>query len=332
MPGTELDLPGLQGRREGRLDGRLGRRQVREESATRRCARSPSSSPRRLASSARSRPARGASARPSPSLAARLRAAHFFALRRQVDDHVRDRDSAKRSRACVTTPRSSQCERPSGCVEMMSSSAPKVRSASSIACNGSPSPISPRASMPCSRIAERGSPRDAPGGRAGVVLVGDPVLERRVQRGRTTRISVRRPCAFSRIVRAELVAADGLVGDTSSRSSSGADSDAGTVFSGGPSRLPPEEPPGADDRLHDEDAETPPATADQAGEHDQPEVDDRQATGSGTHRPRSSTGSAGRARLRSVTERRPSCRRRSTSRRRSASRSREPRCRDGPRR
>ena len=51
--------------------------------------------------------------------------------------------TAKRSRAAPTTLRSSQCERPSGCVEMTISSAPKVRSASSIAWSGSPSPTSP---------------------------------------------------------------------------------------------------------------------------------------------------------------------------------------------
>ena len=51
----------------------------------------------------------------------------------------------KRSRAPLTTPRSSQCERPSGWVEMITSSAPNVRKASSIACSGSPSPTSPRA-------------------------------------------------------------------------------------------------------------------------------------------------------------------------------------------
>ena len=42
---------------------------------------------------------------------------------------------------------------PPGWVEITSSSGAKVRSASSIACSGSPSPISPRASIPAARIA-----------------------------------------------------------------------------------------------------------------------------------------------------------------------------------
>ena len=57
------------------------------------------------------------------------------------------------ARAPVTTPRSSQCDRPSGCVEMTISSAPNVRSASSIACSGSPSPTSPRPGRPPRRAA-----------------------------------------------------------------------------------------------------------------------------------------------------------------------------------
>ena len=63
--------------------------------------------------------------------------------------------TANRSRACATTPRSSQCDRPSGCVEMMISSAPNVRSASSIACSGLASPTSPEASMPSERSRSR---------------------------------------------------------------------------------------------------------------------------------------------------------------------------------
>ena len=60
-----------------------------------------------------------------------------------VTDDVGDRDveaGARRS----TTPCSSQFERPSACVEITISSAAKPRSASSSACSGSPSPISPR--------------------------------------------------------------------------------------------------------------------------------------------------------------------------------------------
>ena len=57
---------------------------------------------------------------------------------------------------CVTTPRSSQFERPSGCVEITISSAPKVRSASSIACSGSPSPTSPLA---CDAVPPPARPR-----------------------------------------------------------------------------------------------------------------------------------------------------------------------------
>ena len=48
--------------------------------------------------------------------------------------------TAKRSRAVSTTPRSSQLDRPSGCVEMITSSAPNVRSPSAIDCTGSASP------------------------------------------------------------------------------------------------------------------------------------------------------------------------------------------------
>ena len=48
--------------------------------------------------------------------------------------------TANRSRAVSTTPRSSQLDRPSGCVEMITSSAPNVRSPSAIDCTGSASP------------------------------------------------------------------------------------------------------------------------------------------------------------------------------------------------
>ena len=95
----------------------------------------------------------------------------------EIDDDVGDR-IAKRSRAESTTPRSSQCERPGGCVEMISSSGRNVRIASSIACSGSPSPISPvgvepgRAhrreaggrAAPAPRRARRPRPRPSAGG------------------------------------------------------------------------------------------------------------------------------------------------------------------------
>ena len=67
---------------------------------------------------------------------------------------------------------------------MMISSAPKVRSASSIACSGSPSPTSPRASTPASRSRARLALEPLLRGRARAVLVRDPVPERRVQRRR----------------------------------------------------------------------------------------------------------------------------------------------------
>ena len=71
---------------------------------------------------------------------------------------------------------------PAGCVEMISSSGRNVRSASSIAWIGSPSPISPVASMPAARIDARLASSRSCAGRARVVLVGDPVPERRVER------------------------------------------------------------------------------------------------------------------------------------------------------
>ena len=67
---------------------------------------------------------------------------------------MRERDLEALARPS-TTPRSSQCERPGGCVEMISSSGRNVRIASSIACSGSPSPISPSTSSPTERIDSR---------------------------------------------------------------------------------------------------------------------------------------------------------------------------------
>ena len=92
--------------------------------------------------------------------------------------------TVKRFLAPETTPFSSQFERPSGCVEMMISSAPKVRSASSIACSGSASPTWPLASMPSSPSACRLRSSRSCAALRRAVLVRDEVPERRVQRRR----------------------------------------------------------------------------------------------------------------------------------------------------
>ena len=92
--------------------------------------------------------------------------------------------TANRSRAFSTTPRSSQCDRPSGCVEMITSSGPNVRSASSIACNGSASPTWPRAEMPGLAELRQARVEALAGRRARGVVVGGEVLERRRLRGR----------------------------------------------------------------------------------------------------------------------------------------------------
>ena len=106
--------------------------------------------------------------------------------------------TAKRSRAFSTTPCSSQCDRPSGCVDMITSSGPKVRSASSIAWIGSASPTSPRAGD--SRCAElRQAVVEALARlQSRPVLVRGEVLERRrLRRARRPARSAGnpRPCA-----------------------------------------------------------------------------------------------------------------------------------------
>ena len=67
---------------------------------------------------------------------------------------------------------------------MMISSAPNVRSASSIACSGLASPTSPEASMPSERSRSRLASRRSCAARASSVLVGGPVAQSRVERGR----------------------------------------------------------------------------------------------------------------------------------------------------
>ena len=91
--------------------------------------------------------------------------------------------TSKRARASSTIPRSSQCDRPSGCVEMISSSASNRRSQSSTACKGSLSPISPRASTPSCWSRSRLSASRSGRLRPRRVLVRRPVPHRRVQHG-----------------------------------------------------------------------------------------------------------------------------------------------------
>src|SRR3954471_3847069 len=107
--------------------------------------------------------------------------------------------SAKRSRALSTTPRSSQCERPTGCVEITSSSGRKVRTASSIAWIGSPSPISPSASSPTARIDPRlSSSRPCAFARA-PSSSETQWRSGELSAGHTTSTRVRRPAERSRI-------------------------------------------------------------------------------------------------------------------------------------
>ena len=89
---------------------------------------------------------------------------------------------SKRARARSTTSRSSQFERPGGCVEMITSWAGNRRRPSSIACTGSSSPMSPSASKPSLR--RPASSVLEPPARLlarGVLLVG-PVLDLAVER------------------------------------------------------------------------------------------------------------------------------------------------------
>ena len=65
----------------------------------------------------------------------------------RVADDMRDGHIESRA-CCLHDARSSQFDDPGGCVEMMIASAEKLRSASSRACSGSPSPISPRTRSP----------------------------------------------------------------------------------------------------------------------------------------------------------------------------------------
>ena len=83
-----------------------------------------------------------------------------------------------------TTPRSSQLERPGGCVESTISSAGNDRSASSTACTGSPSPISPRAGTPTAGQLVDARVQPLLRGLAGAVLVRRPRAHARVERRR----------------------------------------------------------------------------------------------------------------------------------------------------
>ena len=122
--------------------------------------------------------------------------------------------SANRSRVDSTMPRSSQFERPSGCVEMISSSGAKMRIPSSIASSGSPSPIWPRASI--SAVVHRGERGVEPVLRrdARLVLVRDPVPELACSAPGRRRTPARAlPSTRCLIAVEELLAADGLVRD-----------------------------------------------------------------------------------------------------------------------
>ena len=111
-------------------------------------------------------------------------------------------------------PRSSQFERPSGCVEMISSSGAKVRSASSIASSGSPSPIWPRASMPGlahrrERRRRGGSARRSRARSSSETQCLSGVFSA----GQTTNTWARTPSTRALDLREQLLAADRLVRD-----------------------------------------------------------------------------------------------------------------------
>ena len=89
---------------------------------------------------------------------------------------------AKRSRVASTMPRSSQFERPSGCVEMISSSGANMRMR--VLDRLQRVAVADLAARLDAGVAHRGERRVEPVLRRlrGRVLVGDPVLERRVER------------------------------------------------------------------------------------------------------------------------------------------------------
>ena len=97
--------------------------------------------------------------------------------------------TSKRARTDSTTPRSSQFDLPGGCVEITISLGPNVRTASSTATSGSPSPTSPLASMPTDASrASVASSRSCAAARAG--SSSDVyVLRREFSAGQTTRNS-----------------------------------------------------------------------------------------------------------------------------------------------
>ena len=116
-------------------------------------------------------------------------------------------------RAFSTTPCSSQFERPGGWVETTISSAGKVRSASSSACSGSPSPISPRALTPASREPGEALVETLLRGRPRAVLVRRPGPKLRVERGADEEDVLAHTLRLAAEELAQLAAADGLVGD-----------------------------------------------------------------------------------------------------------------------
>ena len=181
---------------------------------------------------------------------------------------------AKRSRAFSTTPRSSQCDRPSGCVEMISSSGRNVRIASSIAWIGSPSPISP--SRLDARSAHRGEARveSLLRRRSRVVLVGDPVPERRVERRAHDEDTRASPAARSATSARSSGPPTVSFATTRIRCSSGA-CDAGTCF-GGRSRSPRRNSQNPTPAVRTAKTANPSHLLIQRGDDDRREVADRQ--------------------------------------------------------
>ena len=98
---------------------------------------------------------RGATRRqPQLSYARRRSGTGFVALALEVDDDVADGDLESLPRV-LDDPALEPVRAVHGWVEMMISSAPKVRRASAIACSGFASPTSPEASIPSERSRSR---------------------------------------------------------------------------------------------------------------------------------------------------------------------------------